>query len=241
MTMVAITERVWLTENNRPEDLANFALRDVTDRRLRLFGLACCELVCAGLRDERCRRAVDVALRYADGLASADDLQAANAAAEEAADESWYAAGYKDNADTAALRLARNASSVDLRPDEGDGDGWQSFHAGGSPTDFFIWHTLEASPADSQIRAKITGLLRDVVGNPFRPAAAEKRWLAWKGGIIAKTARELYDGRAFEKLPSLADALEEAGCTDSDILAHCRGRGPHVRGCWVLDLILSKQ
>jgi hypothetical protein len=64
--------------------------------------------------------------------------------------------------------------------------------------------------------------------------------LAWRDSTIRKLAKSIYDDRAFDRLPLLADALEEAGCTDADILAHCRGDGPHVRGCWVVDLILGK-
>ena len=51
----------------------------------------------------------------------------------------------------------------------------------------------------------------------------------------------MHDDRAFDRLPILADALEDAGCDNADVLAHCRGEGPHVRGCWVVDLILGKQ
>ena len=54
-------------------------------------------------------------------------------------------------------------------------------------------------------------------------------------------AQAIYEERRFGDLPVLADALEEAGCTDADILSHCRGPGPHVRGCWVVDLLLGKQ
>jgi hypothetical protein len=53
-------------------------------------------------------------------------------------------------------------------------------------------------------------------------------------------AQAIYDGRTFDQLPILADALEEAGCHNSDVLAHCRSEGPHVRGCWVVDLLLGK-
>ena len=58
-----------------------------------------------------------------------------------------------------------------------------------------------------------------------------------KSGI----AESIYDHRAFERLPALADALAEAGCSNPDILSHCRGPGPHVRGCWVVDLVLGKE
>jgi hypothetical protein len=65
-------------------------------------------------------------------------------------------------------------------------------------------------------------------------------WLCWHGGTIPKLAQAIYDERAFDRLPVLADALEEAGCTDADLLGHLRGPGPHVRGCWALDLLLGK-
>ena len=65
-------------------------------------------------------------------------------------------------------------------------------------------------------------------------------WLAWNDGAIRKMAQAIYDARAFDRLPLLADALEDAGCTDAAILSHCREPGEHVRGCWVVDLLLGK-
>jgi hypothetical protein len=77
---------------------------------------------------------------------------------------------------------------------------------------------------------------------PFpQPTIIEPGWTAWNGGTIQQLARTIYDDHTFERLPILADALEEAGCTDAAILGHCRGPGPHVRGCWVVDLLLGKQ
>jgi hypothetical protein len=84
-------------------------------------------------------------------------------------------------------------------------------------------------------------LLRDILGNPFRPAhAVDPSWLAWNDGIVAKLAAAIYEGRRFADLPILADALEDAGCADAAILAHCRGAGEHVRGCWVVDLLTGR-
>jgi hypothetical protein len=83
-------------------------------------------------------------------------------------------------------------------------------------------------------------LLRDIFGNPFQPPTLAPAWLAWNNATIPRLAQEIYDSRAFERLPILADALEEAGCTNADILNHCRQPGPHARGCWVVDLILGK-
>ena len=83
-------------------------------------------------------------------------------------------------------------------------------------------------------------LLRDIVGSPFRLHSIAPAWLAWNDGAIRKMVQAIYDTRAFDRLPLLADALEDAGCTDADLLGHCRGPGPHVRGCWVVDLLLGK-
>jgi hypothetical protein len=81
------------------------------------------------------------------------------------------------------------------------------------------------------------GLLRDIVGNPFRPVSYNPRWHT---STVLGLGQTIYADRAFDRLPILADALEEAGCDSADILAHCRGHGPHVRGCWVVDQILGK-
>jgi hypothetical protein len=83
--------------------------------------------------------------------------------------------------------------------------------------------------------------LHDLFGAlPFRPVILEAAWLTWQGGMVPKIAQAIYNDRRFDHLPILADALEEAGCTDADILNHCRQPGEHVRGCWVLDLLLSR-
>ena len=65
-------------------------------------------------------------------------------------------------------------------------------------------------------------------------------WLAWNGGTVPRIAQAIYAERAFDRLPVLADALEDAGCANADVLAHCRSGGEHVRGCWVIDLLLGK-
>jgi hypothetical protein len=81
-------------------------------------------------------------------------------------------------------------------------------------------------------------LLRDIFGNPFRPAALDP---AWRTETVLALARGIYEERAFDRMPILADALQDAGCTDEDVLSHCRGPGPHARGCWVVDLVLGKE
>lgn len=83
--------------------------------------------------------------------------------------------------------------------------------------------------------------VRCIFGNPFHPVVLDRAWLAWNNGTVPKLAQAIHEERAFERLPILADALEEASCTDKTILSHCRGPAPHVRGCWVLDLLLNKE
>ena len=86
-----------------------------------------------------------------------------------------------------------------------------------------------------------TELIRDIVGNPFRPVRLKPEWLAWNDETAPKIAQAIYEERAFDRLPILADALEDAGCDNADLLAHCREPGEHVRGCWVIDLLLGKE
>ena len=80
-------------------------------------------------------------------------------------------------------------------------------------------------------------LFREVFGNPFRPPAFDRRW---RTADVIGLAGGIYEDRAFDRLPILADALTDVGCDDADILGHCRSEGPHVRGCWVVDLVLGK-
>ena len=83
-------------------------------------------------------------------------------------------------------------------------------------------------------------LVRDIFGNPFRPPVVNRAWLTWRDGAVVKLAETIYFERRFADLADLAAYLDAAGCTDETILNHCQGRGPHVRGCWVVDLLLGK-
>jgi hypothetical protein len=84
-------------------------------------------------------------------------------------------------------------------------------------------------------------LLRCIFGPlAFRPISIDPAWLTWHDGMLVSMAQQMYDSRDFSDLPILADALEEAGCSNQDILGHCRSGGEHVRGCWVVDLLLGK-
>ena len=80
--------------------------------------------------------------------------------------------------------------------------------------------------------------VRDIFGNPFRPTLFDP---AWRTTDVLLLAGGIYAERAFDRMPILADSLQDAGCDRDDILSHCRGDGPHVRGCWVVDLLLGKE
>jgi hypothetical protein len=80
-------------------------------------------------------------------------------------------------------------------------------------------------------------LLRDIFGNPFWPPVADRAWLA---PTVVMTAQRIYDSRAFDSMPELGNILHRAGCANRDVLDHCRSPAPHVRGCWVVDLISGR-
>jgi hypothetical protein len=80
--------------------------------------------------------------------------------------------------------------------------------------------------------------IRDIFGNPFRPVAFAREW---RTGTAVSLAKQMYESRDFGAMPILADALQDAGCDRADVLDHCRGPGAHVRGCWVVDLVLGKE
>jgi hypothetical protein len=84
-------------------------------------------------------------------------------------------------------------------------------------------------------------LVRELWGNPFHFVPLDPAWTAWNEGTVLRLAQSIYAEETFDTLPILGDALEEAGCADEAILAHLRSPDPHVRGCWVLDLILGKR
>jgi hypothetical protein len=83
--------------------------------------------------------------------------------------------------------------------------------------------------------------MREVLGNPFLAVPIDPGWLTWNSGLVRRLAQGIYDEGRFSDLSVLADALEEAGCADADLLGHLRGPGPHVRGCWAMDLLLGRE
>jgi hypothetical protein len=195
-------------------------------RKWRLFGCACCRRLWP-LLDETNRRAVDVAERFADKRATLAELKAARQPAEGASLDPDYKPVVQllsVNAPHAASWAAHDARAlVGLYTEHRTARG-----------------KYDRSAEDAEGQAQ-RDLLQDLIGAlPFRPAATDPAWLHWNAGGIPKLAQAVYEERAFDRLPVLADALEEAGCTEPDLLGHLRGPGPHVRGCFALDLLLQK-
>ena len=101
------------------------------------------------------------------------------------------------------------------------------------------WSSPQSSrPQASAKLAFQARILRDIFGNPFRPVVFSP---SWRTSTAVALASQMYESRDFSAMPILADALQDAGCDSADVLDHCRGPGPHVRGCWVVDLVLEKE
>jgi hypothetical protein len=226
-----VNEADWLVCND-PRPMLEFLLESATDRKLRVFACASCRLVWYLFTDERSRRAVEAAERLADGAIG--DLVAADAAYG-AYREAKTADGYDDNSD--------------VHPE----------YAGHLP--FVAWATTQAADFASEWVLSLPtawddggafaeaqcGLLRDLFGNPFRPAVVDSVWLTWNSGTVPRLAEaayqecELPSGHLdMARLALLADTLENAGCDDAEILSHLRSAGPHVRGCWVVDRLTGR-
>ena len=195
-------------------------------RRLRLVGCACIHRVHQFLT-KRGRNWLAVAESIADGSSDARRVQKARAAdfgpcdgqrTDHQADiAAWFALAENIMiACEAAAGSAVNTIQIDA------------------------WHrTNDQTAAKAGEQKAQAPIVRDVFGTlPFHPVTFDPRW---QTADALGVAQAIYDDRAFERLPILADALMDAGCDSDDILAHCRSDGPHVRGCWVVDLVLGKQ
>jgi hypothetical protein len=206
-----MTEAEWLTCTD-PTRLLEFLRGKVSDRKLRLFACACCRRVNHLLTPELAQ-ALEVAERFADGRADARARKAARAA---------------------AMQTPRSGSPVP--PSAYLGDAKQRV------VEALRKRAMEAARYTLPFGEETfrTETLRCLFGNPYRPVQIQPAWLRWKDGTIPRLTLAIYDGRDFASLPVLADALEEAGCTDADILGHCRGPEPHARGCWVVDALLGR-
>jgi hypothetical protein len=228
-----MTEAKWLA-GVEVKTLLEFVLDRSSERKRGLFAAACCRRVWRLLKDERSRAAVEVAERYVDDAASDGEKLDAEMGAE-AADQALAAGGR----DTATSRAALSAYCVTCF-----GAGWDQADPGWDFAYSTASSAADAARADGT-EANQLALLRCVFGNPFRPLTVSPAWQTLQVVALAQATYEqpeLPSGRLdATRLPILADALEEAGCDQADVLGHLRGPGPHAKGCWALDLVLGKQ
>jgi len=225
-----VTEIVWLT-CAEPQTMLEFLRGKVSGRKLRLFAAACCHRVQDSFAGEHDREALTVVERFADGLAGPAELRAV--AGQTTSLAVTYAAAARAEAAARAAAVACSTLRAEAAGDPAHPMGMGDYLA------------AELGEKAAQCR-----LLRDLCGNPFRPVAIDRAGPAWRDGTITKLAQAIYDERAFDRMPVLADALMAAGCHEEELIAHCRGgeavdslgvTGPHARGCWVVDLILGNE
>jgi hypothetical protein len=176
-------------------------------------------------------KAVQIAERFADGLATNAERKHARKEAVKAVNRRAGWGGINDLmsiADSAAARILCTPGRI--------------YRECGTLPRVVVAavRVVNRQASDDMQQAQVM-LLRDIFGNPFRPVSLNPAWLTGNDCTVKKIAQAIYDERAFDRLPILADALEESGCTDTDILNHCRQPGEHARGCWVVDLILNKE
>jgi hypothetical protein len=243
-----VTEAEWLASTD-PEPMLELLRGKATGRKLRLFACACCRRIWHLLAHEESRRAVQTAELYAEGLVGEPERLEVNGQVPvicpgDSITDPWNLDAWSteaaantvfgDNdyppiptyATTCAVAAARAAAAAAACA--------AAVAAAGSGED----REAIGNRVHEVERREQSSLVCDIFGNPFRSVVLEP---AWQAPQVVALAQAIHDVRAYDRLPALADALEQAGCRGKEILAHCRGPGPHVRGCWVVDLLLEKE
>jgi hypothetical protein len=231
-----MTEAEWLTCEEPGPMLVYLEAEEGSNRKVRLFACACVRRLWSAAKDcegQETQSAVLLAEAFIEGKRALRDMREKYrnqlGAGEYSLFSVAYYAGYAtlvDGATEAAFTASRYAA---------DGFG-------------LVARLTSPNSPEEQVAAFQMGrnaeqvaqgaLLREIFGSPFRSVAFDP---AWRTSTAVTLARTMYEGREFFAMPILADALQDAGCDNEDMLSHCRGSGPHVRGCWVVDLVLGKE
>lgn len=217
-----------------PWQMVRFLGDRLSERKMRLFGCACIRQYWELLQEPRCKEAVEIAEGYADHLLPRERLLAAYVRAKALA-KHWVSTSMPENYLRSAVRDAVNPAINRTIASLLNTVRWAAVCDQRNGT----WErecTVRTEAAGRQAQ-----LLREIVGKATSPAPINSAWLVWHDSAVVRIAEGIQTDRRFENMPILADALEEAGCDKPDILQHCRSGGQHVRGCWVLDLLLGKE
>ena len=213
-------------------------LRDKTsERKVLLFNCACCRRIWAKL-DSEDQVAIEHAEAHPDDPAALQELQLRLEPERSAA---LAMVGLMDRTahpvSDSLAQLLTNRTNLRMRLLGGLGWGIGSLahHSALAASGEPVWKGSAAQALELRAQAE---LVREVFGNPFRPISLDLHWLT---SNVVDLARTIYGEQACARLPILADALMDAGCENADILEHCKRTGPHVRGCWVVDLLLGQK
>jgi hypothetical protein len=230
-----VNEDLWLTSRH-PYHMLEYLRRSrryrPTRRKLHLFACRCVRRIRGLLAFAESEKAIVVAERFADDKTTPDQLHSARVAAQRAVKSVELEDGPgARSAARAAMALTHDPPNV----------GRRAIPLAINRTERVISQVISSLPDLHSVAVEHhaqADLLRCIFGNPFASLLIEP---GWRTSAVIDLATAIYDQRAFKTMPILADALEEAGCTDVDLLQHCRGPGPHGRGCWVVDAILGKK
>ena len=215
-----MTEEEWFTARD-VSLLLRVCARKCSPRKLRLFMAGWQRLRWEDITVPAAREAVALAERFADGSAHKKELERAY--------EELRAAPHGSGRGTLLMIWPTNSQMSAAV---------HQFAREVTLPEPPAWAGEELRGRHRTTADRVAALLRDIVGNPFRPDAFSSSWRTSTALILA---RQMYDSRDFSLMPILADALQDAGCEQEDILAHCRDASlTHVRGCWVVDLVLGK-
>ena len=202
-------------------------------RKWRLFALACIEPFRNYVSDERFATVLETLAHDAEGSCSPEAFDRARALAWDAHDaltddpseQRWYY----------AERHVAGAISEAVEEDQNSRAAFVPSNCAAAA--YYLAPNARAEDIRREAECRHLALVREIWGNPFRPVALDPLWLTFD---VQALVRGIYDDKAFDRMPILADALQDGGCDSADVLNHCRGPGPHVRGCWVLDVLLEK-
>ena len=218
-----VTEKEWLAATNPLHPLLHMkrtgpGIQSAPNRRkFRLFACACVWRLGPSLITGADRAVIETAEGFADGKITGEQLEATRLSI------------WANNA-TARPGLLREMLGLICRPEI-----WRAVKVWRRAL-HESWEPIRNITSAEEKRTQAS-LVRDIFGNPFRRVTFSRQW---RTSTVVTLARGIYQERAFDRLPILADALQDAGCESPDILDHCRGPGPHARGCWVIDLVLQK-